>query len=114
MSSTECLTNSTMCLVGLMALHQADLLLAKLCRFLRIAPRVPPVCAQVDCLYYAKKALKRHEAEEAVKRLRWPDGSPISRIVRVPHDQKEPHVPPRRPRSPAQAQPLVLLCAGRP
>jgi 5-methylcytosine-specific restriction protein A len=90
MSSTERLTNSTMYLVGLMTLHTEHLLVAKLQRFLRRTPRAPPVACVVDCLYYAQKDLKRSEAQEAVTELRWPDGSPIFRIVKVDNDNQEP------------------------
>jgi hypothetical protein len=90
MSSTERLTNSTMYLVGLMAVHTEHLLMAKLQRYLRMSPRAPPVACQVDCLYYAQTDLKRTEAEDAVKKLLWPDGSPIFRVVKVASDNKEP------------------------
>jgi hypothetical protein len=115
MSSTERLTNSTMYLVGLMALHTEHLLLAKLQRFLRRTPRPPPVACVVDCLYYAQKDLKRSEAQEAVRELRWPDGSPIFRIVKVANDNKEPRacplsareVLPRRSRWRCYAQDII-------
>jgi hypothetical protein len=119
MSSTERLNNSTMYLVGLLALHKEHVLLAKLRRSLR--PRAPVAC-RVDCLYCAKKDLKRKEAGEAVGQLRWPDDSAIFRIVDVANDEKEPHanplaardVLPKRSRWRCYAQDVIKAPEGVP
>jgi hypothetical protein len=73
-------------------------------------------------LFYAQKDLKRSEAQEAVTELRWPDGSPIFRIVKVANDNQEPRprpleardVLPRRSKLRCYAQDVIDAPDGLP
>ena len=81
-SRTEILTNRTMALIGLLALNNEHVFMAKAIWLTTTIPNAPKICgAIVDCiLLKVKDTLQKEEVEEKFARLQHADKSVICRV----------------------------------